>query len=96
MEVAGKRILVLGAGKSGLGALKLLCERGARAVLYDENEGIDKEEIKGEIKGGENIQVILGEFPKELPEKPDMAVISPGISPGLLQVRRLRDRKSVV
>ena len=35
MELKGKRVLVYGAGRSGIGAADLLARIGSRPVLYD-------------------------------------------------------------
>lgn len=35
MNLSGKKVIVVGTGISGIGAVKLLCEVGAQAVLYD-------------------------------------------------------------
>ena len=38
MELSGKNVLVVGTGISGIGAVKLLNQVGANAILYDGNE----------------------------------------------------------
>ncbi len=43
MELKGKKVLVFGAGKSGIGAADLLNAVGACPVLYDGNADLDKE-----------------------------------------------------
>ena len=48
MELQGKKVLVVGSGKSGTAAVKLLTEMGARPVLYDSNEKLTKEVIAHE------------------------------------------------
>lgn len=40
MEWMGRRVLVVGAGKSGIGAAKMLAACGASPVLFDENENV--------------------------------------------------------
>ena len=39
MELKGKKVLVFGTGKSGIGAAELLGQVGACPVLYDGNAG---------------------------------------------------------
>ena len=39
-------MLVVGAGLSGIGAVKLLARMGAEPVLYDGNEPVTREEIQ--------------------------------------------------
>ena len=43
MELQGKRVLVFGSGKSGIGASDLLAKVGAVPVIFDGNAEIDKE-----------------------------------------------------
>lgn len=45
MELKGKRVLVFGSGKSGIGAADLLGRTGAFPVIYDGNSNIDKEAV---------------------------------------------------
>lgn len=42
MDLKGKRVLVFGSGKSGIGASRLLERKGAKVVLYDGNENLDR------------------------------------------------------
>ncbi len=51
-EWEGKRVLVIGSGLSGVGAVKLLCAVGACPVLFDGNEKLAEEEIAGRAGGG--------------------------------------------
>ena len=37
-----KRVVVAGAGKSGVGAVKLLLKHGAEVIVYDQNDKTDK------------------------------------------------------
>ena len=43
MDLKGKKVLVFGAGKSGIGAADLLGSVGAQPIIYDGNENLDKE-----------------------------------------------------
>ena len=45
MELQGKRVLVFGSGKSGIGASDLLAKVGAVPVIFDGNAEIDKEAV---------------------------------------------------
>ena len=45
MELKGKKVLVFGAGKSGIGAADLLGSVGAQPVIYDGNADLDKEAV---------------------------------------------------
>ena len=52
MNLSGKKVIVVGTGISGIGAVKLLCEVGAQAVLYDGNDKLDKAERSEERRVG--------------------------------------------
>ena len=41
-----QKVLVAGAGKSGMAAAKLLLSLGGEVVLYDSNPGLDKNKLK--------------------------------------------------
>lgn len=84
-DLLEKNFLVAGAGISGIGALKLLKDAGANAVLYDGNVNIDKNQLIEKMKGvgienPENIEVILGELTEEMAKGIDVCIASPGIS----------------
>ena len=46
MEVAGRKVLVFGAGISGIGAVRLLKGQKADVILYDGNEQLDTGKVK--------------------------------------------------
>ena len=50
MKLEGKRVLVFGAGISGIGAADLLCKVGACPVIYDGNDKQDPEAIKARLE----------------------------------------------
>lgn len=79
MDLDGKKVIVVGTGISGIGAVKLLCEAGAVPVLYDGNDKLDKQEIKSKFSEGVEADIVLGELPEELLRSADLAVISPGV-----------------
>ena len=43
-SVTGKRVVVVGAARSGIAAAELLMRRGAQVTLTDTREGIDDEQ----------------------------------------------------
>ena len=92
MEVTNKRVLVFGSGISGIGAVGLLEEQGAQVVLYDGNEKLKEEEVRGELKEGSRAQIVIGPFPGELLERLDIAVLSPGVPTDLPVVNQMRER----
>ena len=56
MELQGKKVLVFGSGKSGIGASDLLAKVGASPIIYDGNAEIDKEAVV--IKQMEHIRLL--------------------------------------
>lgn len=65
MKLEGKRVLVFGAGISGIGAADLLCKVGACPVIYDGNDKQDPEAIKGQTGTARECGIILGELTEE-------------------------------
>lgn len=91
MDIAGKNVLVFGSGISGIGAAGLLEERGASVTLYDGNDKLDAEEIRGKMKDGAKTDIVLGEFPEELLGQLDLVIISPGVPTDIPIVNRMRE-----
>ena len=77
MELKGKKVLVFGSGKSGIGAAHLLLARGAVPVIYDGNEKADRKEILDNV--GRHVEIILGSLPEEKAKQIDLVVMSPGV-----------------
>lgn len=81
MEFTEKKFLVAGAGISGLGAVKLLLDRGSFVLLYDSNENLEKEKIKEQFgKEQEKLEIKTGILQKEWLQSIEAMIISPGIS----------------
>lgn len=77
-----KKVLVAGAGKSGICAAELLARNGERVILFDENEKLDSGKIYSsfdECRNRENIEVHIGEITDEIISRIELMVISPGI-----------------
>lgn len=79
MDLQGKKVLVAGCGKSGIGAAQLLDQAGACPVLFDENLKLDVEALKEKTGFGERLMVELGTVSKELIRELALVVVSPGI-----------------
>ncbi|MDI6906488.1 MAG: UDP-N-acetylmuramoyl-L-alanine--D-glutamate ligase [Thermoanaerobacterales bacterium] len=77
MQLEGRRVLVVGAGKSGLAAANLLARKGARATLSDA-KGAD--ELGGRLSGlDDRVTLALGSYPDVTREAWDLVVVSPGV-----------------
>ena len=79
MDLLGKKVLVAGCGKSGLGAAGLLQKAGAVPVLFDENEKLDGKALCAREDYPKDTALVLGSLPKELLSELSLAVLSPGI-----------------
>ncbi len=79
MDLIGKKVLVAGCGKSGIGSAGLLRRFGAVPVLYDANEKLDAEKLRRDNGLSEETEVITGEVPEELFSGLSLAVLSPGV-----------------
>ena len=75
-----KRVVVAGAGKSGIGAAKLLLEHGAEVIVYDQNDKTDKLEVLHKLGDYDKAGVVIGKLDPSLLDTVDLMVISPGIS----------------
>ncbi|MBR5329189.1 MAG: UDP-N-acetylmuramoyl-L-alanine--D-glutamate ligase [Firmicutes bacterium] len=76
MELKDKSALVLGAGKSGVSAVRFLLEKGCAVALYDGNAA--EKPVYEELRTA-GCEMILGELPDLSARSFDFAVISPGI-----------------
>ena len=74
-----KKVLVAGAGVSGIGAAKLLLALGAQVVLYDSNEKLDVDAVRGRFAPEDAIEIWKGELTADMASQVELCVISPGI-----------------
>lgn len=82
MNLEGKRVLVFGAGRSGIAAAKLLQKLDATVVLYEENKNADTASLKDKLDTGRNFKAYFGNFPDQGLDRIDLIILSPGISAG--------------
>jgi UDP-N-acetylmuramoylalanine--D-glutamate ligase len=91
MELNGKRVLVVGLGRSGVASALFLKSRGARVTVSDaKSEDQLREEIPALLDQG--IAVETGGHGERTFQDQDLIVVSPGVSvdsPALLQARAL-------
>lgn len=89
MELAGRKVLIIGCGKSGIGAAAFLLQEGALPVLFDENEKLTEEAVReslsqkikelGITAEERRAEVILVKLPEERKEQAELLVVSPGV-----------------
>ena len=89
---AGRRVMVVGAARSGVAAARLLRARGARVTLTDRARTI----ADAPSCGAAGVELELGGHPRETFERADLIVLSPGVPPALPEVRRARAPASPV
>ena len=87
MDLKGKRVLVFGSGKSGIGAAELLGQVGAYPVLYDGNPDLDKEAVLHKTASIKETDIYAGGLPEEVQKSLDLAVLSPGVPTDLPLVK---------
>ena len=80
MDLKGKRVLVYGTGRSGIGAADLIAANGALPVLFDEKKA-DEAVIRTKLKMPEKAAFLLGNetLTDEEIQKIDLVVMSPGV-----------------
>jgi UDP-N-acetylmuramoylalanine--D-glutamate ligase len=88
-QVSGKRIVVVGAARSGIAAAQLLARRGARVTLADVKPELPEAAGLGDLA----VEVRLGPHDPALFAAADLIVVSPGVplrQPALARARRAR------
>ena len=92
MNVEGKKILIIGTGKSGLAAARLLLAVKAVPVLFDGNEKTDPEEVRKKLPEEAEVKILVGELPQEELEEISLAVFSPGVPVDTPFADRIREQ----
>lgn len=78
MELKGEKVLVVGAGKSGVAVSHFLVKKGAAVVLADANEPADANELLRQMTA-ERIELFFGGYPDVKKASFDLLVMSPGV-----------------
>ncbi len=79
MNLQGKKVLVVGSGISGIGAVEALNHAQAKPVLFDENEKLTAEDIRAKLKAGLAADIVVGNLPEEIKRDVELVVLSPGV-----------------
>lgn len=74
-----EKYLIVGAGRSGIAAAKMLTELKKDFVIFDGNESLNKTETKSKIGTDKDIDFILGEIRDNELSTIDICVVSPGV-----------------
>lgn len=91
-DMRGRKVLVVGSGISGIGAVEALCHVGAVPVLFDANDKLDPAEIQTKFAQGTDAEVVLGELKAEIAESVSLVVLSPGVPTDTEFVNGFRER----
>lgn len=92
MQIAGKKALVLGAGRSGVEASRFLAQLGAVVALHDAMELEKWSEAARSLKATNGVGLVSGPLPSWLLDQVDLVVISPGVPTNTIPARYV-DRK---
>ena len=92
MDLKDKRVLVVGSGISGIGAVEALHHAGARALLFDENEKLNIEDVRAKIKPGIEADIVIGALSEEEKAHIELVVLSPGVPTDTAFVEEFRKR----
>lgn len=79
MNLQDKTALVIGTGKSGIGAARLLAKVGAKPILFDNNKELKRTELEEKTKDIQPLRIEIGTLSEELRESISLLVISPGV-----------------
>ncbi len=90
MELQGKKVLVVGSGKSGIGAAGLLGKIGALPVIFDSNEKLCATDIKEKAGHIPELEVRIGLIPEEEKKEFVLVVLSPGVPADLPMLEEYR------
>ncbi|MCH5267061.1 MAG: UDP-N-acetylmuramoyl-L-alanine--D-glutamate ligase [Lachnospiraceae bacterium] len=91
MVLAGKTVLVVGAGISGVAAVKLLAAQSAKIILLEGNTKNTPQDIAAKFPEGITYDLILGEFPEQNISRIDLVVLSPGVPTDLPFVVKIQE-----
>ena len=92
MDLNGKRVLVVGSGKSGVAAAELLVKKGIEFVLFDGNKDLDTDALTEKNPVFAGAKILLGELKEEDLAEIDLAVLSPGVPTDLPMVDMMREK----
>ena len=87
-SVVGSRVVVVGAGRSGIAAARLLAGRGARVTLSEAGAGIAS---SGSL-ANQGIDIEVGGHRAGTLRGADLIVLSPGVSPRVPEIAAARGR----
>ena len=86
MEVAGKKVLVIGAARSGIASARFLTKRGAVVALNDQKP-IEKWSEEALTLKDLGVGLLTGDVPSWLLDQLELVVVSPGVPTKSIPIR---------
>ena len=86
MDLAGKKVLIIGAARSGIAAAQFLTARGAIVALNDQKP-LDKWSEAALALKDAGVGLLPGEPPMWLLDQLDLVVVSPGVPANIIPIR---------
>jgi UDP-N-acetylmuramoylalanine--D-glutamate ligase len=86
VEIAGRKVLVIGAARSGIASARFLAQRGATVALNDQKPLTEWPAEALALKT-EGVGHIAGEVPSWLLDQIDLVVVSPGVPTKAIPIR---------
>ena len=86
VELAGKKVLIIGAARSGIAAARFLVERGAIVALNDQKP-IEKWSAEALALKDAGVGLLPGEPPSWLLDQLELVVVSPGVPATIIPIR---------
>ena len=86
MDLAGKKVLIIGAARSGIAAAQFLTTRGAIVALNDQKPLEKWSEAALALKSL-GVGLLPGEAPSWLLDQLDLVIVSPGVPANIIPIR---------
>lgn len=86
MELSGKKVLIIGAARSGIAAARFLVERGATVALND-RKSLDQWSPEALALKDLGVGLLPGEPPSWLLDQIELVVVSPGVPSTIIPIR---------
>ena len=79
-NIKGKRVLIVGMGKSGIAAIQAMLKLGAEVTVQDSKNAEDMDGQLLNFLAGRGLSLCLGKTPEDMGAF-DMLILSPGVDP---------------
>ena len=86
MELKGKKVLIVGAARSGIAAARFLVARGAVVAINDQKP-VDKWSSEALALNELGVGLLPGEVPSWLLDQVELLVVSPGVPANIIPIR---------